>query len=409
MAEKTAPASRPIERIENYDLLQTDLIAFIIAEAGIDIFERASTSAPAFTALDIALSPMACMAQSFSKSLNANILEGGAIGMYPAVVLIPFKDGAGGRQACKAIVPQIHPCADNPFATTDEFVRAEMMSHFPIFTFNDGLSEASSPLVPGSIILISFDNPENWWTTGAIEKVIKGRPDVLPEWALTIESIKALWDGPAAKTAVLVSGGSGIEMRDYADAPKTAWEQLQALGSAGVSKATSNNVCTSINALKGGERGKNNEYPLFPVDGTLGMLGVDAGRGHARSIDISCPTGTPVYAALDGDIVSVQPHNGRCGGTVVVRYKFKNGDVRQTYCHFSQIPDVAVGYEFKRGDVIGITGGGKGEPGAGNTSGPHLHITTGFTQKQFLKKFGWDFSGTSKGKLIVGKSSCDGS
>ena len=139
------------------------------------------------------------------------------------------------------------------------------------------------------------------------------------------------------------------------------------------------------------------------------MLGVDAGRGHARSIDISCPTGTPVYAALDGDIVSVQPHNGRCGGTVIVKYKFKNGDVRQSYCHFSQIPDVPTGYKFKRGDVIGITGGGKGEPGAGNTSGPHLHITTGFTQNQFLKKFGWDFSGTSKGKLIVGKSSCDGS
>ena len=192
------PEPKPIDNLENLDLLKTDLIAFIIAEVGLDMFQRGSKEVPAFTALDIEQDPMACMAQSFSKTLSTNILDGGGTGTYPAVVLLPFKDGPNGRQACKAIVPQVHPCADNPFNAPNDYVRAEMISHFPIFTFNDGPTENSSPLVPGSIILVSFDNPDNYWTSGAIEKVIKGRPDALPEWAVAIEGIKEMFDNAAA-------------------------------------------------------------------------------------------------------------------------------------------------------------------------------------------------------------------
>lgn len=193
-----APEPKPIDNLENLDLLQTDLIAYIAKETGINMFEHDSTEVPAFTAADIKWSPMSVLSHAFSKSLSTNILEGKSSHMYPAVVLIPFKSGPGGVQSCKAIAPHVHASAENPFSVTDDADRAEMMSHFPTFSFNDGLSEASSPIVPGSIILVSFDNPHNYWSSGVVEKVVVGRPDTMPQWATAIESIKSIFDDPAA-------------------------------------------------------------------------------------------------------------------------------------------------------------------------------------------------------------------
>ena len=187
---------KPIEKIENLDLLQTDLIAFILKETGIDISEHDSPNVPTFNAEDIERAPVSVMAKAFSSALSTDILDGSSTGMYPAVVLLPFKSGPGGVQSCKAIVPTLHGSADNPFAATDEDERADMISHFPTFSFNDGLSEASSPLVPASIILVSFDNPHNYWASGAIEKVIKGRPDALPEYALAIPDLLEIFNDP---------------------------------------------------------------------------------------------------------------------------------------------------------------------------------------------------------------------
>ena len=73
-----------------------------------------------------------------------------------------------------------------------------MISHFPTFTFEDGPTSASSPIVPGSVIKVSFDNPYNYWTSGTIDKVIRGKPKVLPEYALNIGGIKELFDDAMA-------------------------------------------------------------------------------------------------------------------------------------------------------------------------------------------------------------------
>ena len=393
--------TKPIERVENYDLLQTDLKAYIRNEVGIDLLEHEDPNLPRFTEADLSLSPMAVMSSAFGRSLDTNILDGKVTGEYPAIVLLAFKAGQDGVQSCKAVVPGLHDNIGNPFNAPNEAERAEMISHFPTFSFSDPMAEASSPIVPGSVIMVSFDNPQNYWASGAIEKVIRGKPKVLPEYAANLEGIKALFDD-ASKwvTGGLMSIGlvSGRPM-PFPNAPKTAWEQLQARGTAAITKAP-DGIC--VPAAKG-PTFPSGQWPLFPVSGKLGQL--DTAR-EATSIDITCPVGTPIYAAADGVILDTNVHSNLCGGTVVVKYT--NPNKKQTYCHCSELPDVPKNHPIKRGDVIGLTGGKPGSPGAGNTTAPHLHISTGMKSVDFAKAFGWDFSSKNAGKTIVGKSSCEG-
>jgi rare lipoprotein A len=73
--------------------------------------------------------------------------------------------------------------------------------------------------------------------------------------------------------------------------------------------------------------------------------------------------GTVVYAALNPS---------GYGNLVIVRHKDGNQTV---YAHLSRI-NVREGEEIKEGEkkVIGLTGGAAGAPGAGNSTGPHLHF-----------------------------------
>ena len=210
MAEPV-PAPTPLARIENLDLLQTDLGAYILKETGIDISAHNPPERPTFSAADLELDPLSVLSHGFSNTLNTNILEGKSTHLFPAVVALPFKNGPDGIQACKAVAPILHGAGENPFRSVDEFERAEMMSHFPTFSFTDGLTANSSPIVPGSIILVSFDNPHNYWTSGVIEKVVKGRPDVLPEYADFITGARALFEDFAlfASGALSFLGGGG--------------------------------------------------------------------------------------------------------------------------------------------------------------------------------------------------------
>ena len=251
----TNTAPKPIEKIENLGLLQTDLIAFIIKETGIDMSEHDSPNVPAFNAEDIALNPMSVMAKAFSRILSTNILDGAHTGMYPAVVALPFKSGPGGVQSCKAIVPTLHSNADNPFAATDEDERADMISHFPTFSFNDGLSEASSPLVPGSIILVSFDNPHNYWSSGVIEKVIKGRPDALPEYASFIEGVLEIFNDPMKWLTAALFGEPITPFTDtqnckYPRDAQAIFEAYKSVGSQFMNIEIANKIVAVANSLR---------------------------------------------------------------------------------------------------------------------------------------------------------------
>ena len=89
-------------------------------------------------------------------------------------------------------------------------------------------------------------------------------------------------------------------------------------------------------------------------------------------VDIPVPSGTAIKAPLDGIVKTANiSHNRMCGGTIDIDY---GNEYWSRFCHCRRI-DVKPGDIVKRGQVVGLTGGKKGETGAGNSGGPHLHFT----------------------------------
>ena len=106
---------------------------------------------------------------------------------------------------------------------------------------------------------------------------------------------------------------------------------------------------------------------------------VIATRSHHTyaAVDIGTPVGTPAFAMVNGRVttatgdVGIYPGNGgRCGNTVSIA---GTDGATYTYCHLSTIA-VAAGQDVVAGQTIGLTGGEPGTLGAGNTTGPHLHL-----------------------------------
>ncbi len=94
------------------------------------------------------------------------------------------------------------------------------------------------------------------------------------------------------------------------------------------------------------------------------------GPGH-RGIDIGVPVGTPIMAAASGTISLA--HTGWSGGygnMVIINHP--NG-TKTLYAHMSKII-AHVGDQVTQGDIIGLSGGAPGAPGAGNSTGPHVHF-----------------------------------
>lgn len=94
--------------------------------------------------------------------------------------------------------------------------------------------------------------------------------------------------------------------------------------------------------------------------------------------DIGVPVGTPTFAMVDGTVVTaidnagIYPRQGgKCGNTVSIE---GIDGVRYTYCHLSALT-VTSGQTVIAGQQVGNTGGQPGAPGAGNTTGPHLHLS----------------------------------
>lgn len=89
-------------------------------------------------------------------------------------------------------------------------------------------------------------------------------------------------------------------------------------------------------------------------------------------VDIGCPQGTPVSAPCDCTVSRVWMDNRFGGGLSVIltfspKYQFG-------FAHMSTV-DVAPGQFVKKGQCIGLSGGVPGTPGAGQSTGAHLHLT----------------------------------
>lgn len=93
------------------------------------------------------------------------------------------------------------------------------------------------------------------------------------------------------------------------------------------------------------------------------MLG---GKGH-NGVDFPINVGTPVYSTLAGQVVWAGA-NGGWGGLVVIQ----NRGYLVFFAHLSAVY-VAPGDLVDWGYLVGATGGGAGDPWAGNSTGAHLH------------------------------------
>ncbi len=93
---------------------------------------------------------------------------------------------------------------------------------------------------------------------------------------------------------------------------------------------------------------------IHPVYGT---------QGFHSGIDIAAPEGSPVYAALDGEVTDCGV--GEMSGNYI---KLDNGGgVETLYCHLSEVT-AQKGQSVRRGDIIALVGQ------TGLATGPHLHF-----------------------------------
>lgn len=106
-------------------------------------------------------------------------------------------------------------------------------------------------------------------------------------------------------------------------------------------------------------------------------------------VDISIPSGTPLYAPFSGVIIvrKVQPRARRSAG-LYVAIKSQLSDGTNFYCYMMHLHSVESGIvvnkPISQGDLIGTTGGAvNDQPNAGSSTGPHLHfeIRIGTTAK----------------------------
>lgn len=95
-------------------------------------------------------------------------------------------------------------------------------------------------------------------------------------------------------------------------------------------------------------------------------------KQHHGGIDYAMPVGTPVLAAADGivDTVTTQGGGQRSFGLYVV---LKHDGFFTYYAHLSKAL-VKVGDVVRQGQQIALSGGAKGAPGSGSSTGPHLHF-----------------------------------
>lgn len=96
---------------------------------------------------------------------------------------------------------------------------------------------------------------------------------------------------------------------------------------------------------------------------------VDGKEKMHTGIDISVKCGTPLKAPANGTVIVAEFKEDACGG----RVKINHGNYFTLYCHLKKI-EVSVNEKVFQGEKIGEVGGGKGEPGAGSSTGCHLHM-----------------------------------
>lgn len=131
---------------------------------------------------------------------------------------------------------------------------------------------------------------------------------------------------------------------------------------------------------------------VIPADGKFTSgYGTRWGTIH-KGVDIANPIGTPIYAAMDGEVIDSGPATGYGRW---IRLKHPDGSIT-VYGHNSK-NDVQVGDTVKAGDKIGEIGN------EGGSTGPHLHFEiwpdgqTASDPGEWFRESGIDFPESSDG------------
>lgn len=89
-----------------------------------------------------------------------------------------------------------------------------------------------------------------------------------------------------------------------------------------------------------------------------------------HGVDLATPSGSKVVAIDSGTVLDAAIRNDRCGGTLEIEHP---GGYKSRFCHLKQI-DVKKGDKVTKGQVVALSGGAKGDTGAGSSTGAHLHF-----------------------------------
>lgn len=123
------------------------------------------------------------------------------------------------------------------------------------------------------------------------------------------------------------------------------------------------------------------------------------GRIH-HGVDLNASSGTQIKSPLDGEVIDAEIRNDACGGTIYINHA---DGYKTRYCHCKQI-NVKKGDIVKKGDVVGLTGGGNGEVGQGRSTGPHLHFEV---YKDGKTVDPMNHLGSEVGEFVAGSSAAD--
>jgi murein DD-endopeptidase MepM/ murein hydrolase activator NlpD len=96
------------------------------------------------------------------------------------------------------------------------------------------------------------------------------------------------------------------------------------------------------------------------------------GRQH-KGVDIKADVGTRVTSVLPGKVVKSGNFNDGYGGQVLIIHNTPEGIFYSRYAHLRKMY-VKQGETVNAGEKIGESGGEKGDPNAGRSTGPHLHF-----------------------------------
>ena len=176
---------------------------------------------------------------------------------------------------------------------------------------------------------------------------------------------------PAAAASAAAEPSRGLAVTDDVSQQdvKLSVDQLYSLRSQALSGRVSRALESGLTPSFDGDWMQLADAPsIWPVEGPVGSsfgerLDPFNGEGafHA-GIDIDAPTGTPVRATADGEVIEAAMVSGY-GREIVL----DNGhDLMTVYGHLSDI-DVMSGQHVIRGQVIGRVGQ------SGRATGPHLH------------------------------------